>query len=485
MSNATQHLAALSCFRAIAALPVDQLPPNLKVPRASTSFQTYIRTPGSKSLSNRAVLLASLAAGRSVLRGALVEADDAQRMLEAAGLLGAMVQHGPPDVTTGGPTVEIVGVGGAWKPTGSGNEVKLNLNNAGTAVRFLAGAALLSPVPVLIDGNHRMRQRPIAELGDLLGKLGCRVEYLGNANCPPVRITPPADINFCPSSIEIGSTHSSQFASALLLAAPWLPHGITLRFIGETTSVSYVRMTTGLLARLGATVQESADGRVVRVSGRLAAKGLAAFSYDVEPDASGATYFWAAAALIPGSRANLAGLGSDSLQGDCDFPQMLRRMGCEVGEQQRPGERTSWVLGPRELQPLLADMSEMPDAAMTLASVAAFASGTSILRGLKTLRVKETDRIAALQEQLIKIGVQVATNVANDPDAVTITPPPGGIDCGETVAPVYFDTYDDHRMAMALSLIGLRRPNVFIKDPACVRKTYPTFWRDWAAHYAV
>lgn len=295
--------------------------------------------------------------------------------------------------------------------------------------------------------------------------------------------------------IEIPTTQSSQFVSGLLLAAPWLLGGLTLKMVGRITSKSYVAMTLGLLDRLGATVRTSEDLRVIRVGpceqeyGR--AVGIAPFVYAVEPDASGATYFWAAAALLPGATCLVRGLDSESLQGDAQFPDLLARMGVMVRPTSAPGVSCT---GPDRLAPILADMSEMPDAAMTLAVVASFArtdspgvggsrEATSVLRGLRTLRVKETDRIAALQNELAKIGVRVETSVAGDDDVISITPPSGGVDCSPDCPPVAFDTYDDHRMAMSLALVGLRRPNVSIKDPGCVAKTYPTFWRDLARLY--
>jgi 3-phosphoshikimate 1-carboxyvinyltransferase len=293
--------------------------------------------------------------------------------------------------------------------------------------------------------------------------------------------------------IEIPTTQSSQFVSGLLLAAPWLRGGLTLKMVGRITSKSYVAMTLGLLHRLGATVKTSEDLRVIRVGPREQqyeqSLGIAPFVYAVEPDASGATYFWAAAALLPGATCLVRGLDSESLQGDAQFPDLLARMGVIVRSTTTPGVSCT---GPDRLAPILADMSEMPDAAMTLAVVASFArtdgmgvgaEATSVLRGLRTLRVKETDRIAALQNELAKIGVRVETSVAGDDDVISITPPNGGVDCSPDCPPVAFETYDDHRMAMSLALVGLRRPNVSIKDPGCVAKTYPTFWRDLAKLY--
>jgi 3-phosphoshikimate 1-carboxyvinyltransferase len=460
----------------LADLP-DPLP--LPPPRLSRAggkplaFDRNVRPPGSKSLTNRALLLAALADGTSVIRRALVDADDAQRMVAALRQLGATV-----DVR--GDEITVTGVGGRWHVPPEGSTV--NLNNAGTATRFLAAASLLAPAPITIDGNARMRERPIAELCEILEELGAEIEYQGKGGCPPVRITPPLPAEFAPGVIEIPTTRSSQFVSGLLLAAPWMPSGITIKLVGEITSESYVQMTVGLLQRLGAAVRASGDHRVIRVG-----RGVKAFEYEVEPDASGATYFWAAAALIEGAVCRVLGLDGTSLQGDSDFPELLSRMGVSTAARSATGAATGPGLtesfietrGPGVLSGLMADMSNMPDAAMTLAVVASFAKGPSVLRGLKTLRVKESDRIAAMQEQLAKIGVKVESPVAGDVGAMTITPPAGGVDCSPTCPPVYFDTYDDHRIAMSLALVALRRPNVFINDPKCVAKTYAGFWADF------
>jgi 3-phosphoshikimate 1-carboxyvinyltransferase len=281
--------------------------------------------------------------------------------------------------------------------------------------------------------------------------------------------------------LEIPTTQSSQFISGLLMAGPWLERGLTVRLIGEITSAPYIAMTLGLLARIGASVRSSEDLHVIRVGAQPAEgdlpRGLDAFEYSVEPDATGATYFWAGAAIVPEARCSVLGLDSESLQGDARFPEVLKLMGVRLGNGREGSIQT---VGPKQLKPILADMSEMPDAAMTLAAVACFASGTSILRGLRTLHVKECDRIAAMHTELTKLGVTVQTPVQNDRDAMTITPPPGGLDCSLSAPPVTFETYNDHRMAMSLALIGLRRPNISIKNPACVGKTYPTFWADFA-----
>ena len=448
-------------------LPLDQLPDPLPIPTLPGAFDATVRPPGSKSITNRLVLLAALARGRSRLRDPLTGADDTERMIDAVTTLGATVQRDGADLL-------VRGVGGRWPA----RDATISLNNAGTATRFLTAAAALAAGPVTIDGNERMRMRPIGDLTAALTTLGLRVEHIGRPGCPPLRIHPVA---LPPEAdLTVRADTSSQFVSALLHLGPFLERGITIRIEGAIASEPYVRMTLELLGRAGAQVRHADDLRVIRIGPGESGRGLEAFDLTVEPDASGATYFWAAAAITPGATARVSGLGPQSVQGDTDFIALLARMGARV-------ERADDALacrGPTELRPVLADMAPMPDAAMTLAVCACFASGTSILQGLGTLRVKETDRIEALRRELTKLGVAIENPVRGDPNAMTITPPDGGLDCSPDAPRVEFDTYDDHRMAMSLALVGLRRPNVFIRNPRCVEKTYPTFWRDLAKLYA-
>ncbi len=455
--------------------PLEQLPDPLPIPTidlATPPLRACLRPPGSKSLTNRVLMLAALAQGESRLTGALTDADDARQMLLALTLLGAGIKR------TGEDEITIQGVGGRWPVPKEG--IALDLQNAGTATRFLAAASALATGPITIDGNARMRQRPIGELAAVLPALGLQIEYLNTPGSPPLRLTPamhtPKHV-----AIELQTTQSSQFISALLMLGPWLEGGITLRLQGEVTSPPYISMTLRLLDRLGAQVRMSENLRVLRVGPPTLRKlGLRAFEYAVEPDASGATYFWAAGAMLPGASVGIEGLSADSLQGDSKFPELLERMGARV--EATPAGVTT-IHAPQKLTRIDADMTDMPDATMTLAAVCTFAPGRSVLRGLRTLRVKETDRIAALQAELRKVGVRVEHDVSEDPDALSITPPDTGIDCTPAAPPVEFDTYDDHRMAMSLALIGLRRPNCLIRDPACVRKTYPTFWADLVRLY--
>lgn len=427
-----------------------------------------VQPPGSKSLTNRAVLLAALAHGTSTIRGALLDAEDALVMRRAVEHLGARLEIDDH-------TLRVTGVNGRWTAQGP---ISLDLANAGTAMRFLAAAAWLAKGPVHLDGSQRMRERPIAELGHLLEQLACTVQYHGAGGFPPLTITPPVAGPQGGKTIAIAQTQSGQFISALLLAAAFVKGGLTLTTRYGWTSASYVQMTLALLARLGAQVQASDALRVIRVLPPDDLPGLSGFDLDIEPDASGATYAWAAGALVPGLTVCVPGLcrepGSkrDSLQGDCDFTTILGEMGARVV----PNDSGVFVCAPKDapLCGIDADMCDMPDAAMTLAVVASRAQGPTIIRGVRTLRVKETDRIAALTAELAKVGTRIECPVDGNDDAMRIIP---GIDPG---TPVSFETYRDHRMAMCLSLLALVRPGVTILDPGCVAKTYPLYWRDFA-----
>lgn len=451
---------------ALLARPLAALPDPLPMRRLERPFNIEVRPPGSKSLTNRALLLAALADGVSEVRGALLDAQDGRVMVEALRALGVDVAvH---DAAAGG--VRITGRAGRLR-----GGCALSLGNAGTATRFLTAAACLADAPVVIDGDDRMRRRPIGELVALLRTLGVRIDELGAAGCPPLRVHPARPAG---GRLTVPTTASSQFVSAVMMLAPWTRDGVEMVFEGEVTSASYVRMTAGLMERLGAGAWRAARGPDAgRMS--LPAGPLAAFRYDVEPDASAATYFWAAAAMFPGAACRVPGVGGASLQGDAGFPSILARLGAGA----TIADSGATVRGARTLRGGRFDMASMPDAAPTLAAVACFAEGATTLDGLRTLRVKETDRLAALQAELRRVGVGVEIRAAGGDESLVITPPPGGLDPGPTAPRVGFDTYDDHRMAMALALVGLRRPNVWIRDPACVRKTYPGFWGDLAKLY--
>ncbi len=471
--------------------PLGEMPRELEMMPLPGPFDVKIRPPGSKSLTNRALLLAALAEGESVITGALIDADDARVMIDALRQLGAGIEvvdpaRWNPDRKGGGApsgaerASPVAGAPGSMAQVelhvkGTGGRLRgnctLNLKNAGTATRFLTAAACLADGPVEIDGNERMRQRPIGELVAMLRQLGVRVEELGVPGCVPVKVWP------IPSStpqhvLKIGQTASSQFVSAILMIGQLLPRGLLVEFEGRPTSESYIEMTLALMDEWpGGSGDASVEGELPFA--HLHRGRYFGNTYSVEPDASGATYWWGAEAIVAGSRCAVPIDPSTSVQADSRFGDALRHRGGHV------------------------DLTLMPDAAMTLAVVACFASpgGTTTITGLRTLRVKETDRLEAIRTELTKVGARVevfqtptmsesASESSGPPDeGLRITPPPGGIDCSPGVPRVVFETYDDHRMAMSLALIGLRRPNVVIRDPQCVAKTYPTFWRHLSLLY--
>lgn len=451
--------------------PLAQMPAELELCPVQVPFKVEISPPGSKSLTNRALLLAALSNGEVTLDHCLIEAVDARVMIEALRQLGATITV--ENEKSG--RLRVVGAGGKLK----GGQT-LQLQNAGTATRFLAAVVCLADAPVVIDGNERMRQRPIGELAAMLRSLGITVEELGRPGFVPLRIHPCRPDG---GVLEVGITQSSQFISALMMLAPFTAKGIEFRFLSEPTSRSYIEMTETLMSR--ACTGYTPDYYLKDGGVRMPPKpDLTMNDYRVEPDASGATYFFGAAAVIPGSRCLVQGMGLNSLQADAEFVMVMDSMGAH-GKQCCDDDL---VESRGALHGTLKDMSLMPDAAMTAAAVACFATGTTELRGLRTLRVKETDRLAAMQTELSKLGVRVEIESYTNKDGVKdelirITPPTVGIDCSAAAPRVVFDTYDDHRMAMSLAIIGLRRPNVVIRDPACVAKTYPTFWNDWARLY--
>lgn len=406
--------------------------------------------PGSKSLTNRALLLAALADGTSTLTGVLFS-DDTRVMMKALQDLGFKLDIDEPNTT-----VTVHGQAGTIpNPTAD-----LHLGNAGTAMRFLTAACCLGqPGSVYtLDGIPRMRERPIGELVEPLRQLGAKIEYLGNEGYPPLRI---AACGLAGNQLTLKPTLSSQFISALLQISPCLNTGMTINFDGPVTSEPYVRMTLRLMQQFGANADANAD--MTSASGKTG--GYKPFDYVIEPDASNASYFLAAAAAVRGSRCAVQHLGTTSLQGDVTFVNELGAMGGKVDlsdtQSSLSTSRSSRLRG------LSNDLNHIPDAAMTIATLAVLAEGPTTIRNVGNWRVKETDRMAAMQKELTKLGATVTVSG----DDITITPPPGN-----TITPAAIDTYDDHRMAMAFSVIGLAQPGVTINDPDCVNKTFPRFF---------
>lgn len=418
-----------------------KLPDRLPLGTVDGPFERTLHPPGSKSLTNRALILAALARGRSTLRGPLV-AEDTVRLRDALATLGATATVHPD-------RWEIDGVDGRFPRGGT-----VDLGDGGTPSRFMLAAAAFAADPVEVDGSPRMRERPVREGIELLRRLGVAVRGSGEGEHLPARVEPWSERSG--GTLQVGRTASSQFLSALLLVAPWTREGIAIEHLEPPTSESYLHLTLRLLERAGAGTGPGP---------RVAPGPLPAFDLAVEPDASSAIYWWAAAALVPGAAVTVP-IPSDSVQPDLGALEILEAFGARVVR----GADAVTVHGPERLQGARVDAEGCPDAAVMLAVVASRAEGPTRIDGLHTLRVKETDRIHALAVELGRTGCTVVEH----PDALEIDP-------ATTIAgPVSIGTWNDHRMAMAFGILGLVRPEVVIEDPACVTKSYPGFWRDRA-----
>jgi 3-phosphoshikimate 1-carboxyvinyltransferase len=407
-----------------------------------------IRPPGSKSLTNRALICAALAEGTSTLEGAL-DSEDTQVMVESLGRLGIRVE-----VDAAAQRMIVSGIAGNI-PAQTAN---LFIGNSGTSVRFLTALAALGRGEYRLDGVPRMRERPIAPLADAMNQLGADVQCGGG--CPPVTVR--AD-GLPGGNATMRGDLSSQFLSALLMVAPFAAEGVQVEIDGPLVSKPYVKMTLDVMRAFGIDVP-AGDLKRFDVAARQC---YGAISYAVEPDASAASYFFAAAA-IAGGQAVVQGLSRDSLQGDVAFCDCLERMGCEV----RYGNEDITVVGSRPVGSLVGidvDMNAISDTVQTLCAVALYAEGPTCITGVEHIRHKETDRIAALAIELRKFGARVDER----PDGLTITP--------ASLHGATIDTYDDHRMAMSMALVGLRTAGVTINDPGCTAKTYPAFFEDLAS----
>jgi 3-phosphoshikimate 1-carboxyvinyltransferase len=417
-------------------------------------FVASLSPPGSKSLTNRALVLSVLSDGVCDITNALF-ADDTEVMIECLIRLGyhLILDH---DART----VRVHGRGGRIDRT----RAELFCANSGTTLRFLTALCALGPrgASYDLDGTPRMRQRPVGALVELLKNLGVRVECLDQDGFCPLRVTPDG----LPGGIgRFGREQSSQFLSAVLMIAPFARNEVRIDLEPNQTSWSYVAMTMQLMDEFGLTCELIRDPKTGQPQRVIVPRGTyRATYYGAEPDATGATYLLAAAAINPGSKVTIEGLGKSSLQGDVGFADILHRMSASLIF----GRDFITITGPEELEGVEVDLSDMPDTAQTLAVVALFAKGQTVIRGLHTLRVKETDRLAALSTELQKLG---ATVRIEDDDALVIEPPSG-------VESATIDTYDDHRMAMSFAVAGTRVGGITIRNAECVAKTYPTFFDD-------
>jgi len=406
-----------------------------------------VRLPGSKSISNRVLLLAALSEGETEVRD-LLKSDDTDRMLDALRALGVEWRHDAAENV-----YRVTGVSGRFP----NRDADLFLGNAGTAFRPLTAALALAGGRYRLSGVPRMHERPIGDLVDALRELGAIIDYEANEGYPPLRISPtPAHLH---AEVSVRGDVSSQFLTALLMSAPLLDHEVTIRVVGELISKPYIEITLDLMRRFGIEVRREGWERfIVPAGSRYRAPGVVY----VEGDASSASYFLAAG-VLGGGPVRVEGVGRGSIQGDVRFAEALEQLGARVAWGENWIEASAPAGG--RLRAFDLDLNHIPDAAMTLAVMALFCDGPCWLRNIASWRVKETDRLAAMAIELRKVGA----DVEELPDALRVEAP-------RPLRTAAIDTYDDHRMAMCFSLATLGGPMMRINDPACVNKTFPTYF---------
>jgi 3-phosphoshikimate 1-carboxyvinyltransferase len=403
-----------------------------------------INVPGSKSLSNRALLLAALAQGTTTLTN-LLDSEDIQHMLTALKQLGVDYE-----LNTAAKTCKVVGLGGKFS---SDQKHTLFLGNAGTAMRPLCAALAFSDVDVELTGEPRMEERPIGDLADELINNGADIQYLKNSGFPPLAIK---GAQLSTNTFNIDGSVSSQFLTAILMAAPLLEHEVTINIVGELVSKPYIDITLKTMASFGVDVTNNEyQSFVIPANQIYQSPG----NFLVEGDASSASYFLAAAA-IAGGTVKVTGVGKKSIQGDTAFANVLEAMGAKV----EWGDDFIQVSS-APLKGVDMDMNHIPDAAMTIATTALFAEGKTRISNVYNWRVKETDRLHAMATELKKVGAEVEEGH----DFIEVTPP-------TEVKHAAIDTYNDHRMAMCFALLSFKPCGVTINDPKCTAKTFPTFF---------
>ncbi len=406
----------------------------ISVTPATGPLDAEVRLPGSKSITNRALVCAALATGRSVLSGALI-ADDTEAMMDCLGRLGIGVGHATDALVVDGR--------GRVLP---GGPIELDARLSGTTARFLGPALALGTGPYRLDGRAGLRARPMGELSLALRALGVAVDGEGLPLTVSGGPAPGGDVS-------VGGSVSSQFLSGLLLAGPAYRNGLRIRVQGDVVSAPYVDLTRAVMSTFGADVDDGGDVLTV------APTGYRATEYTVESDASAATYVLAAGAIC-GGRVTVLGLGAASIQGDVAFADALRRMGVDVSV----GPVSTTVVATGRLRGGEFDLRDLSDTAQTLAAVAPFAESPTRVTGIGFIRAKETDRIRAVVTELRRCGV----DADEEPDGFVVRPSP--------VRPARVETYGDHRMAMSFALLGLRAPGIEIVDADVVAKTFPGYW---------
>lgn len=416
----------------------------------SQPLSSTVVVPGSKSHTNRALILAALAGGQTTLTNALFS-DDSHYLAQALDLLGF-----PVSLDQEAKTIAVIGFNGTI-PT---QEADLFVGNAGTAARFLTAMLTAGKGRYSLDGSTRMRERPIGDMVTSLNNLGALVTGVGSTPDDPRMLCPPLIIhaNGLPGGrTSICGDLSSQFLSGLLMVAPLAQRPVTIDVLGTLHSKPYIDLTLAVMSDFGVRVERDDYKRFTISPQKYTSPGI----YTIESDASAASYFFAAPAICGGS-VEVRNISGDSRQGDIAFLDVLSQMGCTVVE----NESGTQVTGPEQLRGVDVDMSNISDTAMTLAAIAPFADSPTTIRGIESSRVKESDRVSAAVNELRRLGVDVAEHR----DGMTIQP------CAH-FRPACIRTYDDHRIAMAFSLVGLRVPGITIENPECVGKTFPEYFR--------
>jgi 3-phosphoshikimate 1-carboxyvinyltransferase len=406
-----------------------------------------VSVPGSKSYTHRMLIAAALANGVSTLKNALVS-EDTQFTIKALRQMGVEIEVNRSEV-------RVEGKGGGLEAC----DAPIYLGNSGTSMRLLTGVAALGKGIYTLTGNDRMQKRPIKDLLDALQQMGIRARSLKNNGCPPVEVTAAA---ITAERVDINCRNSSQYLSALLLMAPGTPQGLQIRIVGgPPVSRPYVDLTVALMETFAIRLERQGYQKFKVPGGQLYRAG----NYVVETDCSQAAYFWGAAAIC-GAEIMVAGIQPDSTQGDVRFVDLLQQMGCRVS-------KTSDGIGVAggDLHAIEADMDEMPDQVPTLAVVAAFAEGTTVIKNVAHLKLKESDRLSATVTELRKMGIDAACTA----DTLKIT---GGKPKGAII-----DTYNDHRIAMSFAIAGLNVPGVSIRNEGCVEKSFPAFWQVFEGLY--
>ena len=420
-------------------------------------FSGSVNLPGSKSLSNRALLLAALAEGETHLENLLLS-EDTERMLNALSQFGITITfiNELSGLKSDQPTTQciVTGNGKLFTPP---NEGHFSLGNAGTAIRPLTSILSLCPGTFTIDGDQYMRERPIAHLAEALVKLGARISYLGKEGCPPIRVEGG---KITGGRVSVRGDISSQYLTSLLMSLPLAPKDSEISIIGDQVSKPYLDITLDIMEKFGVHATHS-DYQQFKIAGGQQYQSPG--KYLIEGDASSASYFYAAGA-IGGGPVEVTGLGSASVQGDIAFLDVISAMGAEVKK-----TKHAVTVSGRKLKGVDMDLNHIPDAAMTIAAMALFAEGPTRIRNIYNWRVKETDRLHAMSTELRKLGATVETGE----DFIFIDPP-------AKIEPATIDTYGDHRIAMCFSLAAFGKSNITINEPTVVAKTFPDYFELFA-----